>query len=244
LDKELKRQIKEDELKSALEHTLGWARAHGPEVRITALVALVLAGVLGAVAYFQSSQSQQAMVGFAEAVATARTPVASATEPAGAGAKTFAAAAEKHAAAAAAFDGVARRFPSRPEGLRARYLAAVSRVELGEYAAAEKALTEIAGDRRAGALEPALARLALAELQRRAGQLDKAAEAYRQIVNDPGSAVPRDVALLGLAESLEDAGKLAEAQAAYERVFREFPGSVYAADARRRADRLESAVEG
>jgi TolA-binding protein len=244
LNKELKKQIKEDEFKSAVEHSLEWSRAHGTEVRLTALVAVVLLGVLGAVGYFRMVQRQEAESGFAEAIATFGTPVASAAPAPNPGTRTFATEHEKFVTATAAFDGLARKFPSRPEGRRARYFAALSRIELGQYAEAEKALNEIAADRRTGELEPALARFALAELHRRSGQADKAVEAFRQIANDPGSAVPRDAALMGLASTLEDARKLAEAQVSYRRLYEEFPRSVYAPEARRRADRLSTVVEG
>jgi TolA-binding protein len=245
LDKELKKQIKADEFKSAVEHTLEWGRSHSAEVRVTALVALVLAGVLGAVGYFQASQRRQAEEGFGEAIATLNLPVLTATDPSPApGTPVFTSAKEKHTAAVAAFDGLARKFSSRPEGLRARYLAALSRIEIGQFSEAEQALSEIAVDRRAGALEPALARLALAELYRRSGQVDKATDGFRQIASDPGSAVPRAAALMGLAETLEDARRLPEAQATFRRVFEEFPRSVYASEARRRAERLGSVVEG
>jgi TolA-binding protein len=244
LDKELKKQIKEDEFKSALEHTAEWAKGHGAEVKITALVVAVLAAVLATVGYLRSAQRVEATEAFAAALETFNTPVA-ATNPAPTDAgKTFPSAQEKFTQALTAFDGLARKFPSRPEGRRARYFAALSRLELGQVAEAEKALVELGADRRSGELEPALARLALAELYRRSGQADKAVEGFRQIAQDPGSAVPRDGALMGLASTLEDAKKLAEAQAAYRRLHEEFPQSVYAAEARRRADRLTTVLEG
>jgi len=244
LDKELKKQIKEDEFKTAVEHATGWARGHSAEVRVTALVAAVLVLVLGAAGYLRSAQRADAEQGFAAALATFATPVAASDPAQPREGKTFATSAEKFTQAAAAFDGLARKFPSQPEGQRARYFAALSRIELGQYAEAQKALEELGADRRAGVLEPALARMALAELHRRAGQTDKAVEGFRQIASDPGSAVPRDGALMSLAGTLEDAKKLAEAQASYRRLYEEFPQSVYAAEARRRADRLTTAVEG
>ncbi len=243
MDKELKRQIKEDEFKSAVEHTLEWSRSHSAEVRITALVAVILAGVLGAVGYFQGAQRKEAERGFAEAVETFAASVKTPGEAPAEGGRSFATSLEKYTQAAAAFDGLARKFPSRPEGLRARYFAALSRVEIGQYAEAEKALQEIAADRRSSALEPALARLALGDLYRRSGRTDKAVEAFRQLAADMASALPRDAALMSLAGTLEDAKKLAEARASYRRLYEEFPQSVYAAEARRRADRLASTVE-
>src|SRR6185295_2990952 len=156
-----------------------WSKLHSAEVRITAGVAVILAIVLGGVAYSQGSQRREAERAFAEAVDTFSAAVRPPGDAAAAGGKSFATAQEKYTQAVAAFDGLARRFPTRSEGLRARYLAALSRVEIGQYQEAGKALTEIAADRRASALEPALARLALADLYRRSGQTDKAVTAFR-----------------------------------------------------------------
>jgi tetratricopeptide (TPR) repeat protein len=243
LDKEFKKQIKEDEFQTAITHAFDWSKLHSAEVRITAGVAVILAIVLGGVGYSQGSQRKEAERAFAEAVDTFSAAVRPPGDAAAAGGKSFATAQEKYTQAVAAFDGLARRFPTRSEGLRARYLAALSRVEIGQYQEAEKALTEIAADRRASALEPALARLALADLYRRSGQTDKAVTAFRDLAADTTSAVPRDTALMSLAGTLEDAKRLAEARVSYKRLSEEFPQSVYAAEARRRADRLAPAVE-
>ena len=150
----------------------------------------------------------------------------------------FATADEKYKKAAAAFEGIERRYPSLALGQRAKYFGALSRIELREYTAAEKVLKEMAGQREAGALEPALARLALAELYRRSGDLAKAIEAYRQYAGDTTVPTPRDYALMGLASAQEEAKMPEEARASYERLLQEFPASVYAPEARRRAEFL------
>src|SRR2546427_13097017 len=82
---------------------------------------------------------------------------------------------------------------------------------------------------KAGArLEPALARLALADLHRRQGQVDKAVEEYRALAGDAGLPLPRDFALMSLAGTLEDAKRLAEAGAAYKRTNEEVPARGHA----------------
>ena len=88
------------------------------------------------------------------------------------------------------------------------------------------------------------ARLAEADLYRRTGKVDKAADAYRQAAEDANLPLPRDYALHALATLLEDNGRLAEARAAYQRLVAEFPTSVYASDARSRAAYLETAATG
>lgn len=246
MKKELKKQIKEDELVSGFEHLAAWARAHAREVKVGVGVALGLAVVIGALVYLQSSRQAAARVAFAAALEGFEAPVASelppgAPKPQG---PVFATSEEKFKKAAAAFDGIGRAYPSLPEGQRAQYYAAISRMKLGDRTEAEKQLSEVAKVRAGDGLEPSLARLALANLQRLSGAPDKAAESYKAIADDPSFALPRDYVLMTLALTLEDAHRLEEARAVYQRVSDEFPEGVYAPDARRRADYLKPAVRG
>jgi tetratricopeptide (TPR) repeat protein len=243
LDKELKKHIKEDEIVSGFQKLVAWAGAHRDEVRLTTGIVVLVAAVVGGVGYYTTERRQEAGLAFAEAFEVMNAPVTAdlpqgADKPAG---LSFATAAEKYQKAAAAFEGIERRYPSLPVGQRARYFGALARLELGDTAAAETALKDLAARREAGALEPALARLALADLYRRSGQLDKAIEGYRQFAGDTTVPMPRDYALMGLAACQEEAKKPLEARASYERLLQEFPASVYAQEARRRAEFLASA---
>jgi tetratricopeptide (TPR) repeat protein len=243
LDKGLKKHIKEDELVSGFQKLLAWGMSHRDEVRLTAGIVVVVAAVVGGVSYYTSHRRLEAGLAFAEAFEVMSAKVTS-DLPAGADKPTglsFATSEEKYKKAAAAFEGIGRRYPSLPVGQRALYFGALARLELGDTAAAETVLKDIAARREAGALEPAVARLALAELYRRGGQLDKAVESYRQFAGDTTVPMPRDYALMELASCQEEAKKPAEARASYERLLQEFPASVYAQEARRRAEFLASA---
>jgi hypothetical protein len=240
LKKELRDEMKQDEFASGLEQMVAWVAAHRDELRIGAGVAIVLLAAAGAVGYFQGQRAREADRAFREALSTYEAPVASelaagGDQPSG---QVFATADEKYKTAAAAFEGVDRRFGSSKVGLRARYYAALSRLDLGQHAEAEKALKEIQAQ--GGGLEPELARLALADLFRRSGQVDKAVEAYRGLATNPSANMPRDFALLSAAQTLEDAKRWAEARAAYRQVVEDFPASVYAQEARARAEYLQS----
>jgi hypothetical protein len=240
LKKELKDQIKQDEFASGLEQAFAWAAAHRDEIRIGAGVAVVLLAAAGAFGYFQAQRAREADRAFVEALTTFEAPVTTdlppgADRPSG---QVFATEEDKYKTAAAAFEGVERRFGSSTTGLRAKYYAALSREELGQYAEAEKALKEIQS--RGAGLEPELARVALAGLYRRTGQVDKAVEAYRGLATNPTANVPRDYALLCAAKTLEDAKRWADARAAYRQVYEDFPASVYAGEARARAEYLQS----
>ncbi len=240
MKKELREQIKQDEFTSGLEQAVGWLAGHRDEVRIGAGVVVVLLAAAGALAYFQGQRAREADRAFRDALTTFEAPLAAelttgAERPSG---QVFATAEDKYKTAAAAFEGVERRFSSSVTGLRAKYFAALSRAELGQYAEAEKALKEIQA--RGAGLEPDLARLALADLYRRNGQVDKAVEAYRALATNPAATVPRDFALLGAAQALDDSKRWAEARAAYRQLVEDFPASVYAAEARARAEYLQS----
>ncbi len=243
LDREIKKHIKEDEIVSGFQKLLLWAGSHRDEVRLTVGIVVVLAVVAGGVSWYTSQRRLEAATAFAEAFEVLQAPV-TADLPAGADKPTglaFATAEEKYTKAAAAFEGIERRYSSLPVGQRARYFGALARLELGDSATAETVLKDMAARREAGALEPALARLALADLYRRGGKLDQAIDAYSQFAGDATVPLPRDYALMGLASAQEEAKKPAEARATYERLLQEFPASVYAPEARRRAEFLGSA---
>jgi tetratricopeptide (TPR) repeat protein len=242
MKRELKRQIKQDELVSGFQQASRWTTAHRSEVKVTAAVVVVVALAAFGVMTYVGHRRSEAERAFSAALDTFHSPV-SAELPEGfepPPGPTFRSAAEKDRKAAAEFDEVARKYGSLDAGRRARYYAALSRMELGEYDTAEKSLSEIAA-RRDDALESSLARLALADLHRRRGQLDKAIEDYRRLIDDSSFVLPRDHVLLELASTLEAAKRPTEASAAYRRIVEEFPGSVYAPEARRRADRLTGA---
>ena len=238
-----RKEIKRDELLTGMERAAVWTRAHQNEVRNTLIaVAVVVVGVLGFTT-FQNRRVAGAERAFAEAIDLFHAPVAAEVPPGGEKPTglLFATPAEKYQKAAAAFDGVERRYGSMPTGRRAGYYAALCRIEMGDYAEAEKALDKLVSESDRSSLESGLARVALADLYRRKGETDKAVTAYRQLVDDASLSVPRDHVLMSLAGTLEEAHRSKEARASYRRLTEEFPSSLYSSEARRRADDLQTA---
>jgi tetratricopeptide (TPR) repeat protein len=242
LKKTLKKQMKQDELVTGFEKARHAMGAHIDEVKIAGVVIAVL--VVGGLAlhHFRSQRDLEAREAVGRAIQTFRATVTG--EPnqlAPSSGPVFATAEEKYRKALGDFEGVERRYGSHDVALRARYYAALCKIELGQAADAETALKDIAAKRDGERLEPALARLALADLQRRSGQVNPAIESYKQMVDDPSFALPRDHALMGLAKLLDEARRPKEAQAFYRRLVDEFPESTYASEAKQRVDYLQAA---
>ena len=245
MNRQERHHIKQDDLVSGIEHVTRYVRAHQQEVKLT--VAAVAVGGLAVLGFttWRHSRNSEAEQALSAALTTFHAPIAGEnpgqTPPAGV---QFATAAEKYGKAVGEFDGVERRYGSLPAGKRAGYYAALCRLELGQGPEAEKALSALAASGSRSSLEPALARLALADLYRRTGKLDQAVSSYQLLADDASSAVPRDYVLMTLSSTLEEAHKLPEATASYRRLADEFPSSPYAPEARQRASYLEGGAQG
>ena len=240
MKRELKKQIKQDEFVSWLDHTITWMKTHEREAKMTgAIVAAVAAGWLG-LSTWTSSRARAAEEELSAALKTFHAPVAGEPGAETEGpAKVFATAAERYRQAAQELAEVHRKYGSQPAGRRARYYEGLSRLELGQYDEAQKALSEVAAARSDKELTPSLARLQLADLEQRRGRTDEALKLYQQMADDTSLALPRDHVLMALSSALEQARRLPEAREAYRRLADEFPDSPYASEARRRADYLK-----
>ena len=240
MKRELKKQIKQDEFVSWLDHSITWLRAHEREAKMTAAIVLAVAvGWLG-LSTWMKSRAHAAEEDLTAALKTFHAPVAGdpGAEQDGQ-TKVFATAAERYRQAAQELAEVHRKYGSQPAGRRARYYEGLSRLELGQYDEAQKALSEVAAMREDKDLSPSLARLQLADLEKRRGRTDEALKLYQQLADDTSLILPRDHVLMALCSALEDAHRLPEAREAYRRLADEFPDSVYASEARRRADYLK-----
>ncbi len=242
MKKELKRQIKEDELVTGMSRAWVWVEQHRDQVRQGAIVAAAVLLGVAAFSWFRSGRTQESEAAFSEALLSFHAPVAASPEPGAPppGGPSFTSAQAKYSKALEQFDGVFARWGSLPAGRRARFYAALCRVELGQGEAAQQAFDELIKSGDAGLV--AQVRLAQAQAQARAGRVDQALAALRQLAEEPQELLPRDYALLALAGALEDAQRAGEAAQAYERLANEFPESVFAAEARRRADYLKNSA--
>lgn len=239
MKKELKRQIKQDELKSGLETVVTWLAAHGRQIRTVSVAAVAALALFGVFSWWTASRGEAAREDFRSADEIFHAPLRSElpqdAEPSG---PVFETETERYEKAMAAFDGFERRFPRHELALRARYYAGLARARLGKTEEAETLLSEVAARRDLGSIEPSLALLALGSLYASQESWDQAVDVYQRLLEGEAG-LPRAQVLMSLAACLEGANRIDEARSSYERVSREFPASVYAAEARSRAEFLE-----
>ncbi len=237
MDKELRHELKRDEVGDALQEARGFlTRA---EVVKPALAVIGLFLVLIGLYYGQKFRVGSAESAFARATEVYHAKVGAPLGATPGTGETFSNAADKFQKAKSMFDEVAKSYSSMPAGRRARYYSALCLADLGQLKEAEAALKEIAALRDPGAIEPAMARLRLAEIVlQQPGRGKDAAAFYKSLIEDDASGIPKDRLLFGLAESLESAGEKLEARRAYGDLMNRHPQSPYAQDARQKVDAL------
>lgn len=235
MDKELRKELHRDELGEAL--TEARSAITRSEVMKPALAVIALFVVLFGLYYGQRWRASSAESAFARATEVYHARVGT-DAPATPGAEKFATENAKLQKAKTLFDEVANSYGSMPAGRRARYYSALCLAGLGQLKEAEEALRSIAALKDPGAIEPAMARLRIAEIILQDGRAKAAAEYYKTLIADETSGVPKDRLIFGLAESLEAAGDTLEARRAYSDLMNRHPQSPYAQDARQKVEAL------
>jgi tetratricopeptide (TPR) repeat protein len=137
------------------------------------------------------------------------------------------------------FMAAADTYPNTDAGIAARYQAASVLASLGKTAEARQQFQRVV-DLDGRALHGRMARLAVAELDVKAGQHDAAIKTLQELSLDARGDLPIDAILVQLAQAYAAAGKKAEAQTALQRVTTEFATSPYAADARKQLEALKT----
>lgn len=223
MDRSERKRIKQDEFISEGMRVFQWIEDHPTQLLVGAglFVALVVAAWAGSA--WMRSRDQRAADLLSRGQAALEAPVVkTGAQPDDPYAPSFASTAERSRAAterlarAAAVGG-------KPAAL-ATYLEGVALLDKGDPAAAiatlEKASAELKGDATVGPLAGAV----LASAYDRAGQREKALEAWRKLA-EKDSGYPRDLALLGLARTLEGAGQKDEATRTWREIVDSYPDS-------------------
>jgi predicted negative regulator of RcsB-dependent stress response len=207
-------QLKHDPLMAQYLTTRSWVQQRGRKL-VTGIVATAVIAAVALIVWMMMSRRERAAAeslseAFKISAALVSNPIPATTEG-----YAFATEEEKNRRAFEAFEKAARDYPSY-HGDLARYQAAVHQLNF-DAPKAEATLKELAAkDSNIGAQ----ARLALAQRFEAQGQLEEAADLYRQLKAKPGE-VPPLVVDIHLARVYEAQGKTGEAIEIYFNVAKE-----------------------
>ncbi len=229
--------LKEDPLAVRLRAMLG--STHGGGWTVGAVIAVGVLAVGAAVFGSQQWRTSRASELLASAMAIVDTPVVpadagqSGVTPAGA----FPSEAAKLETAVPRLLEAADAYPSLPQGIVARYQAAVALGALGRTTEAGEQyqrLSELAD----GGIYGRMARLGRAETHLQSGEYEDAIALLEAETRMADAEFPIDAVLMRLGQSYRLAARPAEATRAFQRLVDEFPASGYRFDAERELDTL------
>lgn len=194
-------KLKEDRFQEAAKGTVHWTVAH----RKTIITVLVVAGIIAAVAAtllaYNSKQEERASEAMGQALRTYNAPLRQPNAPPDAKQQSFLSPEERAKAATTQFQKIADEFPRTGSGKNARYLAAVTAMDAGDTANAEKRLKEITAS--ADKERASLAKLSLASLYRSTNRDAEAIMVYKDLIDHPSSTVPKATAQFQLADAYQ-----------------------------------------
>jgi tetratricopeptide (TPR) repeat protein len=224
---ETRRSLKEDRFRGATievaERTAHWSVEHKSKlITFGIIVVVVLAAVLGAWSYL-SSQDQKASVALGQAVRTMETQVRPAGVPPQPNFPSFASSQERATAAKKQFQEVVDKYPHTHTADVARYFLGLTSNDLGDNAAAERHLGEVASihDKELAAL----AKFAQAAVYRKENKDAQAIDLYKQLIDRPTATVGKVTAQLELASFYQAKQQPAEAKRIYEQIQKENQGT-------------------
>jgi tetratricopeptide (TPR) repeat protein len=220
-------QLKQDKFSRTTirvaESTVHWSVEHKSKLALAAVaLVVVVAAILGGW-YYLNRQDQQASFSLSQAVRALDTPVRPAGMPPQADAPSFGSAKERATEARKKFQAVVDQYPRTRSADMARYFVGVTSADLGDNAAAERALKEV-GSSHNDELA-ALANFALASVYRRENRYKEAIELYKKLADKPTHTVGKASAQLELANTYRSDNQPLEAKRVYQEVQKQNPTS-------------------
>jgi TolA-binding protein len=222
---ETRHQLKQDAFSratiEAAEKTAHWTVEHRTNLIIAGvIVAVVLALGIGGW-YYLSSQDEKASFDLSLAVRTMDTPLRPAGSPAQPDFPTFASGTERAEAAKKQLQAIVDKYPHTRTADMARYLLAVTAVNLADNTTAERDFKEVSsvGNRDLAAI----AKFALASLYGQTNRAKDAVSLYQELINKPTTTVSKVAAQLQLAELYQNSNQPLDAKRTYETIKKENP---------------------
>ena len=224
---ETRHQLKQDRFSRATidvaERTVHWSVEHQSKLVTAGVIVVVAIGIGLGSWYYLNLQDQKASVVFSQAVRTLETPLRPPNMPAQPDNPSFASSSERATAAHQQFQEIVDKFPHTHAADFAHYFLGLTAADLGDSAAAERELQNVASYHNADL--SALARFALASVYRNTNRDKQAIELYKQIAAKPAATVGKVTAQMELADTYQSANQPLEAKRIYEQIKKENPAS-------------------
>ncbi len=238
---ETRHQLKQDRFSQATfgaaEATVHWTVQHQSSLIMAgAVLVVLLAGGFGGW-YYLNQQDQKASVQLNQAVRTLDTSVRPAGSPAEPDFPSFASANERATQAHKQFQAIVDSYPHTRNAEFARYFLGLTSSQLGDNAAAERDLKDVASSHNDDLA--ALAKMALATVYRNTNRTKDAVDLYNGLIARPTRSVGKATAQMGLADTYRSTQQPAEAKRVYEQMQKENPASQVAQFAAQKLQELK-----
>ncbi len=223
--------LKEDHFLIAVETVRDFYLKNQKKIFLTLGIAAALVLLVGGGSYYIAHQGQKAKDELSQALRIYHAPVvAVGTEPSMnvTSDLTFKTDSEKYQKALTEFQKVSNNYGSHPVGKIAKYYTALSLQALGKINEAIAVLEPLSRENSDYGI---LGSVALAQIYEANGNLSKATEVYRQIVERNSPLAPKNVSLMHLAQLYEQQNKTSDATKIYQQVVKDFPNSSYSSEA-------------
>jgi predicted negative regulator of RcsB-dependent stress response len=223
----LRKDLKKDEIREKLVSGFESVASHQQALWVGVVAALVVVLVVFGWNSYARRQTAKASAALDDAMKIFQARIRAPGEPADPVEVTYLDEKNKFTDADKKFLQVASEYGRTKPGQMARYYAALSEVQLKQYAEAEKNLNQITsgGDENLAGL----AKFQLAEVYRQENKGAQAVDLYKQLSDKPSLFVPKPMAMLALADYYR---KTDPAQAAklYNQIKQEFPDAAQDAE--------------
>jgi predicted negative regulator of RcsB-dependent stress response len=219
-------QLKQDAFATSTAETISWAVEHRSLMTSAAIATAVIIALVAGVWAFIAYRDQQARTQLALVIEKFNQPVRPPGTPATPEMPSYGSSEERAKATNAEFTRIADKYSLTQSSQVAGYFAGITARDMGNNAAAEKDLQEVAGSRYPEIAS--LAKLALAAVYHDTGKNSQAVDIYRQLIEHPTVSVGKSTAQFALASLYEATARPDEARHLYEQMQKESPGTMVA----------------
>jgi len=224
---ETRHQLKEDRFSKTTidmaERTVHWSAEHRSRLIVLGVIVLVLAAAGAGAWYHFNQQDQRASVDFGRAMRTMDTPVRPANMPPQPDNPSFASAKERATAASKEFQEIIDKYPHTRAADFSHYFLGLTSANVGDNAAAERELKQVASFHNSDLA--ALAKFALASVYRNTSRNPQAIEIYKQLIAKPSTTVSKATAQMELAATYQANNQPLEAKQIYLQLQKDNPTS-------------------